>query len=263
MVKSRTKNGTLGAMITLIIVFTLVNIGKNNWVNTTLSDLSVVLGIVITALILTYETASLTLSFRNKFSDFHFQGHTLKRLFVSYPIVLIGALTCSIPLSISFAIFISTQSKFFFALALDWFLFLLIYGLIKKLSAQLLTNNMAGIGAKFISTIINYFLLSLVFLIFYAVNIQKIDPGSPVIFEMAHNFEHGSHFFEVLARVSTAVDLALQSFSNYEGIYGIAGLLVALFSLSVTPFIALTLLYRFWLDVAIPNDEENNVVELT
>ena len=73
----------------------------------------------------------------------------------------------------------------------------------------------------------------------------NIDPMA--IFDSAINFEHATHVMEIAGRYSSLFDEFMLLISSPTNDFLYIGLIYSLLSISATPFIAVTLCYRSFL----------------
>ncbi len=149
------------------------------------------------------------------------------------------------------------------ALVVDAFLFSFIYARFTEadMSASLTTKSEA-IAKPFIATCANYFLLYVCYAVYFVwtTSGNGLEPGGAEIFERVHaEVNCNCRYFEWLTRTSYFFELLIQSLANLGGVLGIVLMAVNVLTISILPFVAVSLLYRHFADLTAPGEHRRSI----
>jgi len=155
--------------------------------------------------------------------------------------------------SFSMMSFIYTVSSWFLlVILLDMIIFYFIYNSIDHKLSKEFKENALGF---FKEISINF--LSILFLLgfFIMISLISVNPDlqlSPQLFEKVNqDINHGCLYFQHFVRTTYFFDLFIQSLMNLDGVSGLVFSFLYITSLSLFPFFAITLVFKFsynWID---------------
>jgi hypothetical protein len=248
---SRKKSGVrpyFYALTVLLLCLGLINMGRFAWVPRWPSMISLCVGVVILWVTCTRQVYVLWRDLRRIVVSSVLRGGLLRtllfgRVWISICSVCIGAI-----LAFHLSVFLALNVDFVPVLVLD----IVVYGWLLRslapMAERTLTEAAASPGLRLVASLLNYLVLFAAYAAWFIYTVDPtLDPGTPKVFDRAAGFAHGFHPFEVIARFSYATDLMLQSFTNLGDIWGTLLTVTVIFSTSLGPFVAVTLLYRQFL----------------
>ncbi|MDP2699274.1 hypothetical protein [Thalassospira sp.] len=238
----------LWALAVVILCTVLVHVGRWQQFDARMSAVTFLAGLGLIWLICGWQVYVLWRDLRRVVMMAVLRDGLIRNLLFGRIWMVVCASVIGAILAVQTVVFLALNIGFLPVLLIDVFLYGWLLRSFAPLAQHSLSDAASAPGLRLFASVVNYLALFVAYAAWFLWRVDPtLEPGSFVAFERAATFDHGFQPFEVVARFSYATDLMLQSFTNLGDIWGLLLTITVIFSASLAPFIAVTLIYRHWL----------------